>query len=109
MQATVSFYRPNRVYGIALHPSIYCDGVELLRLHNGTYFSVKLTPGKHMLSSGRSEVGQFVDLEAGKEYFFRFDLKKSSMFTGAPPVVLVPMAAETAKAEMNGLKVVEPE
>jgi hypothetical protein len=107
-QATVYFYRPNRIYGMALHPSIYCDGQELLRLHSGTYFSIDLPAGKHMLSSGRSEVGQFVDLESGKAYFFRFDLKKSSMFTGAPPVLLVPVPAETAKAEMKDLKIAEP-
>src|SRR5450755_706192 len=74
--ATVTVYRPYcRFVGIALSPSIYSDGIELQRLHNGTVFTATLPPGKHMITAGRSEVGQFVDFEPGQKYFFRFGHK----------------------------------
>jgi len=106
-KAIVYFYRPDRMFGMALHPSIYCDGIELQRLHNGTYFSAEVSAGKHMFTSGRSEVGQFMDLEPGKNYFFRFDLKKSSMFTRSQPAVLVQVSSETATPDMQKLKLAD--
>ena len=43
--ATVTMYRQKRTYGKMVKPSIYSDGVELTRLHNGTFFVASLPPG----------------------------------------------------------------
>jgi hypothetical protein len=89
-----------------LRPSIYFDGTELLRLANGQYFSRSVPTGKHMISAGRTEVGQFVDLEPGKEYFFKLDHKNVfiSNQTGRQPMTLTPVPMEQARREMDGLQ-----
>ena len=105
--ATIHVYRPKaRIKARAVHPSIYCDGVELYRLHQGTVFNSKVSAGKHMISVGRSEVGQLVDLEPGKDYYFRFGHKNLLVtgFSGAQPITLTLVAEEEALPEMRGLK-----
>jgi hypothetical protein len=75
-KARIHVYRPKaKIVGVAIHPSIYCDGIELYRIHPGTFFDADITPGKHMISAGRCEVGQLLDLEPGKDYYFRFGHK----------------------------------
>jgi hypothetical protein len=38
--ATVHVYRAQaHLKGIMLHPSVYCDGKEITRLHKGTFFA----------------------------------------------------------------------
>jgi len=105
--ATVYVYRIKvKFMARALHPSIYFDGMELLRLANGEYFSRQLPTGKHMVSAGRTEVGQLVDLEPGKEYFFKLDHKNVfvSNWSGRQPMTLTPVPMEQARREMDGLQ-----
>jgi hypothetical protein len=106
VNATIHVYRARRVAGMALHPSIYCDGVELQRLHNGAFFTASLPPGKHMISAGRSEVGQSLNLESGKQYFFRFGHKNTfvTAVSGRQPVTLSRVSEEEARPEMRELK-----
>jgi hypothetical protein len=108
--ATVYVYRTKvRIMLRALRPSIYFDGTELRRLANGEYFSRELPTGKHMISAGRTEVGQLVDLEPGKEYFFKLD-HKNVMVTWASeplsrqPMTLTPVPMDQARREMDGLQ-----
>jgi hypothetical protein len=105
--ATVYAYRTKvKFMARALRPSIYCDGIEIQRLANGTFLSHKVPAGKHMISAGRTEVGQLVDLEAGKEYFFKLDHKNVfvSNWSGRQPMTLTVVPADTARREMDGLK-----
>jgi hypothetical protein len=104
--ATVHVYRPKHVVGMALKPSIYFDGVEIHRLHNGTFFVVSLPSGKHMLTAGRSEVGQLVELEAGKDYYFAFGHKNWAVTAVAnrQPITLSLVSVEEAQREMVGLR-----
>jgi hypothetical protein len=103
--ATVTVYRPKRTYGKMIKPSIYCDGVELTRLHNGTFFAVSLPSGKHMITSGRSEVGQFVNLEPGKQYYLLFGWQRwVTGFVGVQPVTLSLVSEDEARPEMQKLK-----
>jgi hypothetical protein len=104
--ATVCVYRTKvRIIARALRPSIYFDGTELRRLANGEYFSRELPTGKHMISAGRTEVGQLVDLEPGKEYFFKLDHRNAIItdFSGRQPMTLTPVSMEQARREMDGL------
>lgn len=105
--ATVFIYRPQAVMkGRWIHPSIYCDGIELTRLYSGTYFRADAPPGKHIVTLGRTEVGQFVDMAPGKNYFFRFGHKNIvvNAVSGREPLTLTQVAEETARKEMSGLK-----
>ena len=105
--ATVYVYRTKvRIIARGLRPSIYFDGAELRRLANGEYFSRELPMGKHMISAGRTEVGQLVDLEPGKEYFFKLDHKNVIVtdVSGRQPMTLTPVPMEQARREMDGLR-----
>jgi hypothetical protein len=105
--ATIHVYRPKaKIKGIALRPSIYCDGMELYRMPQGTFFDAKIPVGKHIITAGRSEVGQFVDLEAGKDYYFMLGRRNMLVVavSNAQPMTLNPVPEDQAKTEMKGLK-----
>jgi hypothetical protein len=104
--ATIHVYREKaRLVGIIIRPSIYFDGRELKRLAKGECFSIALPIGKHLISAGRSEVGNLVELEPGKDYFFKLDHKNwaGNAVTGRQPMFLAPMPADQARTEMEGL------
>ena len=89
-----------------VHPSIYLDGVELHRLRQGVFFVKSISPGKHIVSVGRSEVGTFMDFEAGKSYYFRFGHKNLfvSGISGSQPLTLNLVPADEARAEIMHLR-----
>ena len=47
--AVVYIYRPSKLMGKALEPSVFVDDIELGRMDNGRFFSLKLPPGKHLV------------------------------------------------------------
>lgn len=73
--ATIDVYRAKaRLVARGLHPSVYCDGVELHhQLRQGEYFTTQIPAGKHLLNAGRSETELAVDLQAGQVYYFRLE------------------------------------
>ena len=73
-KATVHIYRYKQFVGSALSPSVYCDGVQLARMENGRYFSVKVDPGKHTFTSNDKQSGIDLDLKAREEYYIRVEL-----------------------------------
>jgi hypothetical protein len=73
--ATVHFYRYKQFEGSALKPSIYCDGVELIRMQNGRFFDMQLPLGEHTCYANDKQAGAILKFEAGKDYFFRVNLQ----------------------------------
>jgi len=73
-KAVVYVYRYKQFVGSALAPSVYCDEVQLARMENGRYFSVKLDPGKHSFRSNDAQSGVELELKAGQEYFIRVEI-----------------------------------
>jgi len=73
--ATVHFYRYKQFEGSALKPSIYCDGVELIRMQNGRFFDMQLPLGEHTCYANDKQAGAIVKFEAAKDYFFRVNLQ----------------------------------
>jgi hypothetical protein len=105
--ATIHVYRAQaRIKGIALHPSVYCDGKEITRLYKGTFFTAKLPPGKHLITLGRTEVGQLLDMEPNNDYYFRFGHKNIlvNAVSGREPLTLTQVSADEALPEMKELK-----
>src|SRR5215471_8332878 len=95
--ATIHVYRAKaHIKAILLHPSVYCDGKELTRLYRGTVFVTQIPAGKHMITLGRTEVGQFVDFESGKDYYFRFGHKNMlvTAVSNREPLTLTQVSAE---------------
>jgi hypothetical protein len=107
-QASIIYvYRPQAMMkGRWLHPSIYCDGKELARIYRGTVFMTAIPPGSHMITLGRTEVGQFVDMEPGRKYYFRFGHKNIAVtaVSGREALTLTQVNEAVALHEMDGLK-----
>ncbi|MGA9305279.1 MAG: PEGA domain-containing protein [Candidatus Sulfotelmatobacter sp.] len=71
--AHLRVYRPRRVTGSALAPSIYVDDREVARVGNGRRISIRLSPGTHNVRSDDKSSAIALDAEAGQEYFVRVD------------------------------------
>jgi Protein of unknown function (DUF2846) len=104
--AIVYVYRPHRFTAAAKNPSIYVDGREISRLHNGTYLKFEVAPGQHSLTSASYVEGDpFESFQAGREYFFR--LQTGSWVKGAvgrAEMKLLAVPKEQGTVEIEKLK-----
>ena len=99
--ATVYVYRYKQFVGSALSPSVYCDEVQLARMDNGRYFTVKLAPGKHSFRSNDKQSGLELDLKAGQPYFIRVEIAPGFMKGHGR---LIQMTAEQGTYELKSKK-----
>lgn len=106
-KATVYVYRYKQFAGSALEPSVYCDDVQLARMSNGRYFTVKVDPGKHTFHSNDKQSGIELDAKAGQEYFVRLEIATGFM-KGHGRLIL--MSPEQAGYELKSdkLKPLDP-
>ena len=81
-KAVVYIYRPHKLVGSMGSPYVYINGKKDFQIHNNGYKPIVLNPGVTKLkvygiiwSDVKKEI-QF-RVEAGKEYFLRFELFKS--------------------------------
>ena len=99
--ATVYIYRPNKLMGKALEPSVFVDDTELARMDNGRYFAIKLPPGKHLVHMTSDKKGYAIDIGPGQTYFFRIGIE-IGMLKGRGKITLDD--AEGAIAEIKKLQ-----
>lgn len=99
--AVVYIYRPNKLMGKALEPSVFVDDIELARMDNGRYFTIKLTPGKHIVHMTSEKKGFAIDMGPGQTYYFRVGLEMG-MWKGHGKITLED--AEKAVPEIKKLK-----
>lgn len=100
-EATVYIYRPKKVVGSALEPSVYVDETELARMDNGRYFAIKVKPGKHIIRMTDDKKGYALDMGPGQTYFFRIGIE-AGVWKGHGKITLDD--AERAKAEIKKLE-----
>ena len=98
---TVFIYRPSKMVGGALEPSVFCDEVELVRMDNGRYVTLKLKPGKHMIRMTDKKKSFAIDMGPGEEYYFRVGVE-AGMWKGQGKLTLEDK--EKAAAEIKKLK-----
>lgn len=98
-KVSVYVYRYKQFVGSALQPSVYCDEVQLARMENGRYFTVKVDPGKHTFRSNDQQSGVELDVKAGQEYFLRVEIA-TGMLKGHGRLVLT--APEQGRFEVKG-------
>lgn len=104
--ATVFIYRPSKMVGKALEPSVFVDETELARMDNGRYFAIKLKPGKHIIRMTDDKKGYAIDMGPGQTYFFRVGLEMG-MFKGHGKLTLDDR--ERAVEEIKKLKFIGPD
>lgn len=86
-EAIVYIYRPSKMMGKALEPSVFVDDIELARMDNGRYFALKLKPGKHIVHMTDDKKGYAVDMGPGQTYYFRIGLEMG-MWKGQGKITL---------------------
>jgi hypothetical protein len=99
--ATAFIYRPDKMMGKALEPSVFVDDTELARMDNGRYFALKLKPGKHLIHMTEDKKGYAIDMGPGRTYFFRIGIEMG-MMKGHGKITLD--EADRATAEIKKLK-----
>jgi len=102
----VYIYRPGKLMGKALEPSVFVDDIELARMDNGRYFTVKLQPGKHLVHMTSEKKGYAIDMGPGQKYYFRVGIEMG-MFKGRGKLTLED--AEKALPEIQKLKFLGPD
>lgn len=102
-QAFAYFYRKKKVLGMALNTSVHVDRVEVADLDPGTYVKVPLSPGKHAFYSDEDGDTLQLDLEPGREYFFRIELR-AGMWKGHGVLKLVDVKEGSEEFEKWQLK-----
>ncbi len=85
--ATVYIYRPKKLVGSALEPSVFCDGLELARMDNGRYFVIKLPAGKHTVHMTDAKKGYELNMGPGETYYFRIGVE-AGMWKGEGKLIL---------------------
>ena len=100
-EATVFIYRPKKIVGSALEPSVFVDETELARMDNGRYFAIKVKPGKHIIRMTDDKKGYALDMGPGQKYFFRIGVE-AGMFKGHGKITLDD--ADRAIKEIQKLK-----
>ncbi len=100
-EATVFIYRPKKMAGSALEPSVFVDDTELARMDNGRYFAIKVKPGKHIIRMTDDKKGYALDMGPGQKYFFRIGIEMG-MFKGHGKITLDD--ADRAIKEIQKLK-----
>jgi len=99
--AIVYIYRPSKMMGKALEPSVFIDDVELARMDNGRYFTLKVKPGKHIVHMTSEKKGYAIDMGPGQTYYFRIGIEMG-MWKGQGKITLD--ESERAIAEIKKLK-----
>ncbi len=99
--ATVYIYRPQKMVGRALEPSVFVDEIELARMDNGRYFAIKVKPGKHIIRMTDDKKGYALDMGPGQTYYFRIGIE-AGMFKGHGKITLDD--ADRAIKEIKKLK-----
>jgi hypothetical protein len=92
-KATIYIYRYKQFVGSALEPSVYCDDVQLARMSNGRYFTVKVDAGKHTFHSNDKQSGIELDVKPGQEYFVRLEIATGFMKGHGRLILMTPEQA----------------
>ena len=103
-QALIYFYRLKAFVGWALEPLILCDGTEIAKMDNGSYFAVKLQPGKHTCNISNNKSGFEIDIKSGESRYAKVTLEAGA-WKGHGVITLV--QPEQAAYEIKNLKLLK--
>ena len=98
--ARVYIYRNKHFTGMALSPSVFCDGKPVGRMENGSYFMIDLPSGAHSFHSNGKQKDFVLNLQPGQQYYLQVKIasglaKGHGQIYGVDP--------ETAKEEIKRL------
>jgi uncharacterized protein DUF2846 len=91
--ATAYFYMISGVLGGA---EITVDGRAVCRLQSRQYCTVQIGPGKHTIATNQDWLGNSFELESGKTYYFRLQVR--AVRSAGYVAHVVPMAPEDVRS-----------
>ncbi len=94
--ATAYFYI---ISGVLDGAEITVDGRAVCRLQARQYCTVRVGPGKHTIAAKQEWLGNSFELESGKTYYFRLQVR--AVRSAGYLANVVPMAPETAEVELR--------
>lgn len=107
--ATVYIYRGGQFFASGINYSIYVNGQKICKLSNNRYIEYKAKPGKLAITAQRGGIEVFkretavdLDVEAGKSYYVRGDVKSSITRTR---LEMSEVTENTAKRDMKDMTV----
>jgi len=86
-KAVVFIYRPGKLVGKALEPSVFVDGVEVGRMDNGRFIVVLLDPGEHRIHMTQDNKRVDLKLGAGEVAFVRIKIVMGMMKGRGEPIL----------------------
>jgi hypothetical protein len=101
--ATCYLYRPRVYRGSGERIGIFIDGTMAANIVNGRWVALQVPAGHHIIKPKDNQSGAEVDMEPGKEYYFKTSWGEAGMFHGAHKL-LVPVMKEEATYEIKQLK-----
>lgn len=105
--AHVRIYRPRQGPGTGFNPSIFVDGKEVARLPNNSRFSVRVSPGSHIIKSDDKSSMISIDAKGGQEFFISVQELPGGFFKGRGKLTLV--MAEQGRPEYKLAKPLDEE
>ena len=106
--ATVYIYRGGQAFSAGLNYVVEANGNKICRLSNNKYIEYKAAPGKINFTAHRGgvellkkETGIELDVEGGKKYYIKCDVKSSVMRTR---LELSEVTANTGERDLQKMK-----
>ena len=124
--ATIVIYRPPKLQGVGITPSLFVNDEDKFKLKNGGFGVVEVPPGSHTISTPRDDrfttddaPGSFdISVEAGEVYFVRWQpvVSSSGVILASPAPVgyanfigeFIPVNRNLAELELAEIKRVYP-
>ena len=99
----LTIYRPRRLMGFGLRPTVRINGKDLVTVPNGKVFHTRLAPGRYLFDVDGKRSGAELDAKAGESYYFNVTLEPG-VFAGNGALTLV--APQQGAFESEGLEAV---
>jgi hypothetical protein len=84
----LTIYRPRKLMGFGLRPTVRMNGQDLVTVTNGTVFHTRLAPGRYLFDVDGHKSGAELDAKAGETYYFLVSLEPG-IFAGNGVLTLV--------------------
>lgn len=106
--STCYFYRHRLTRDAIKKIDIYIDGVKAIKLVNGRWTSIQLSPGHHLIKPNDDQHGVELDLESDKTYYFEVGFGEKTLVHGVHKQIK-PVLKEQAVYEIKQLKPLDQE
>ena len=84
----LTIYRPRKMFGAALRPTVRMNGQDLATITNGKAFRTHIAPGRYVFDVDGHKSGAQIEAKPGEAYYFLVGLEPG-LFAGNGVLTLV--------------------